>query len=131
MQSGGRNLGAARPVGVRRPVVEQRLDTTLRGFQSPAPFTGQPHAELEGGERLFEGQLAFLEPTDEEAPEPTADEASGALVDEANAVLVALGWRPKPVEKALAAVIDSDAWKASPGSLDELVRRALAELMER
>ncbi|MEZ4382012.1 MAG: Holliday junction branch migration protein RuvA [Nannocystaceae bacterium] len=75
--------------------------------------------------------LAFLEPTDEEAPEPTADEASGALVDEANAVLVALGWRPKPVEKALAAVIDSDAWKASPGSLDELVRRALAELMER
>ncbi|MCA9660783.1 MAG: Holliday junction branch migration protein RuvA [Myxococcales bacterium] len=74
--------------------------------------------------------LAFLS-GDDEAPEPSAAAGPDALVDEANAVLVALGWRPKPVEKALAAVIGGDAWKASPGSLDELVRRALAELMER
>jgi Holliday junction DNA helicase RuvA len=75
--------------------------------------------------------LGFLQPGDDEAPAPSADAGSDALVDEANAVLVALGWRAKPVEKALAAVIGSDAWKAKPGSLDELVRRALAELMER
>jgi holliday junction DNA helicase RuvA len=53
---------------------------------------------------------------------------SDALREEAYAVLTNLGWKPKPVEKALEAALAEDA---SPETLDALVRRALATLMAR
>ena len=56
---------------------------------------------------------------------PTGD---AALRDEAHAVLTNLGWKPKPVEKAIETVLAEDA---PPDSLDALVRRALASLMAR
>ncbi len=52
-----------------------------------------------------------------------------ALKGDAQLVLVNLGWRAKQVEAALAKVLESrgdERW-----TLDELVRRALAQLMER
>lgn len=56
------------------------------------------------------------------APEPPA------LVAEAKQVLVDLGWRVKEVEVALAKIT---AGAETTGSLDELVRKTLAQLMER
>jgi holliday junction DNA helicase RuvA len=56
---------------------------------------------------------------------PPSDEA---LRDEAQAVLTNLGWKPKPVEKAIETVLAEDA---PPDTLDALVRRALASLMAR
>ncbi|MCA9711804.1 MAG: Holliday junction branch migration protein RuvA, partial [Myxococcales bacterium] len=59
---------------------------------------------------------------------PTAAQPSDAsLRDEARLVLVNLGWKAKAVDAALekAAVDEGD------GSLDGLVRRALAQLMAR
>ncbi len=79
---------------------------------------------------LSEKVLSLLDP-DEEAPAVAATGRPDAIVEEANAVLVGLGWRLKQVDKALAQVTQSDAWEANPGSLDELVRRTLAQLMER
>lgn len=63
-----------------------------------------------------------------ETPEPATDDGSHPLASDAAAMLVALGWKPKVVDKALSQVLaDADA----DTSLDELVRRALASLMER
>ena len=58
-----------------------------------------------------------------------ADGGSG-LQDEARAVLVELGWRLKEVDAAIARVVAA-GWKDADGALDDLVRRALAQLMER
>jgi Holliday junction DNA helicase RuvA len=44
-------------------------------------------------------------------------------------VLLSLGWKPKPVEKALAQVVEELAGEAD--NLDTLVRAALAKLMEK
>jgi Holliday junction DNA helicase RuvA len=57
--------------------------------------------------------------------EPDADEA---VVHEAEKVLVALGWKSKAVSKPLTAVLNESD---SEASLDEIVRRTLAKLMER
>ncbi len=74
--------------------------------------------------------LAFLSPTDE-APPVSAEGRAESIIDEAKSVLVELGWRAKQVDKAVATVTASAAWESSSGGLDELVRRTLAQLMER
>lgn len=51
----------------------------------------------------------------------------GELADEARAILVNLGWKPKPVDAALAKVVAED----DPSDLDDLVRGTLARLMDR
>lgn len=67
--------------------------------------------------------------TGERAPAPAAAEAEPpAVVEEAKQVLVDLGWRAKEVEAALAKL---EAAGSIPASLDDLVRRTLAQLMER
>ncbi len=67
-----------------------------------------------------------------EATQPSAPRVDGgsALQDEARAVLVELGWRLKEVDTALVRVIAS-GWSDGDGALDDLVRRTLAQLMER
>jgi len=72
--------------------------------------------------------LSLLDPSEET---PAVKARPDAVAEEANAVLVGLGWRAKQVDKALATVTSSAAWEESPGTLDELVRRTLAQLMER
>jgi Holliday junction DNA helicase RuvA len=57
--------------------------------------------------------------------EPTPEVEEGVL-GEAKAVLVSLGWKPKPVDKAL-----SELEVEPSASLDEVVRATLARLMER
>ncbi|HFE44540.1 MAG TPA: hypothetical protein ENJ18_03465, partial [Nannocystis exedens] len=79
---------------------------------------------------LGEKVLSLLDP-DEEVPAVAAQGRPDAMIVEANAVLVGLGWRSKQVDKALTQVTQSDDWVAKPASLDELVRRTLAQLMER
>jgi holliday junction DNA helicase RuvA len=61
-------------------------------------------------------------------PESPASPTDDALRDEAHAVLTNLGWKPKPVEKALETALASDP---APETLDALVRAALASLMAR
>jgi holliday junction DNA helicase RuvA len=51
---------------------------------------------------------------------------ASSFADDARAVLVNLGWKAKDVDAALAKADDGQ-----PGSLDSLVRRALASLMSR
>lgn len=53
------------------------------------------------------------------------------LAAAARDVLLSLGWKPKPVEKALAQVIEELGDAARGASLDALVRPTLARLMER
>ena len=53
-----------------------------------------------------------------------------ALSAEATEVLVNLGWRPKQVEKALTAILAREP-ELTKGRLDDLVRKALAQLMGR
>ncbi len=67
-----------------------------------------------------------------ETPPSSAPRADGgtALQDEARAVLVELGWRLKEVDTALVRVVAS-GWSDGDGALDDLVRRTLAQLMER
>lgn len=64
----------------------------------------------------------------EPAPKTSPDATPAAIDEEAKQVLVDLGWRAKEVEAALAKVAAAGVANAS---LDELVRRALAQLMER
>jgi holliday junction DNA helicase RuvA len=67
------------------------------------------------------------------APEaaPVAAPAGGsALHEDAKAMLVDLGWKIKEVETALARVVAA-GWSDDGGALDDLVRRALAQLMDR
>lgn len=60
---------------------------------------------------------------------PRTDGGS-AQQDEARAVLVELGWRLKEVDTAIARVVAA-GWHDDDGALDDLVRRTLAQLMER
>lgn len=64
------------------------------------------------------------------APRAPRSDGGSALQDEAKAVLVELGWRLKEVEAALARVVAA-GWSDDAGALDDLVRRTLAQLMER
>jgi holliday junction DNA helicase RuvA len=64
-------------------------------------------------------------PTD---PVGTRPAAAADVYAEAQDVLVNLGWKPKPVEQALGRVAEQAGPKAA---LDDVVRRALAELMTR
>jgi hypothetical protein len=60
---------------------------------------------------------------------PRTDGGS-AMQDEAKTVLVGLGWRLKEVEGAIARAVAA-GWSDDSGALDDLVRRTLAQLMER
>ena len=46
-------------------------------------------------------------------------------------VLLSLGWKQKPVERAIEQVVQELGETAAPANLDSLVRAALAKLMER
>lgn len=71
--------------------------------------------------------LEGLVPSSATAAGPAAPQPEDRL-EEAKGVLVNLGWKPKPVDTALAKVAE----EAEPGAnLDDLVRRALAILMAR
>lgn len=65
----------------------------------------------------------------ETPPPPSADDGH-PLRGDASGMLVALGWKQRQVDLALDRVLE-DADDAAAWSLDELVRRALATLMER
>jgi len=71
--------------------------------------------------------LEALQGQDRPAP-AAAPPTDDALREEARLVLVNLGWKPKPVEAALD---KAQAEEESGGTLDGLVRRALAQLMAR
>jgi holliday junction DNA helicase RuvA len=66
-------------------------------------------------------------PAQPELPSEAASELAAAARD----VLLSLGWKPKPVEKALAQVIEALGPAAKGATLDALVRPTLARLMER
>ena len=70
-------------------------------------------------------------PTQTELPGDTSEQLAGP----AREVLISLGWKPKPVEKALAEVLDElldeRGDTAHAPNLDALVRSTLAKLMER
>ena len=55
----------------------------------------------------------------------------GELEAAARDVLLSLGWKPKPVEKALSQVVEELGGESEAANLDTLVRAALAKLMER
>jgi Holliday junction DNA helicase RuvA len=94
------------------------------------PGIGKKTAEqilLSLGEKI----AALAEELAGEAPAPKdrAPQAGGpTIADEAKQVLVELGWRAREVELALAKVT---ATGAAPSGLDDLVRKTLAQLMER
>jgi Holliday junction DNA helicase RuvA len=67
-------------------------------------------------------------PEDGEPRPPAPVEHGRELREEAHAMLTALGWKAKQVDAALDHVMRGDE---APQSLDELVRRAVARLMER
>lgn len=92
------------------------------------PGIGKKTAEqilLSLGDKV--GDLVVGEVAPVSAPRP---DGGSALQDEARAVLVELGWRLKEVDTALARVVAA-GWKDEDGALDDLVRRTLAQLMER
>jgi Holliday junction DNA helicase RuvA len=60
-------------------------------------------------------------------PEPAKPDSEREVA--ARELLLSLGWKPKPVEKALAQVVEELAGEAD--NLDTLVRAALAKLMEK
>lgn len=66
--------------------------------------------------------VPFLVDAGSPAPTPVDD----PRVDRASEALIAMGWKPKPVGKALQAVAGEVDEKAS---VEELIRAALAELM--
>lgn len=70
-------------------------------------------------------------PSQTELPSEAADGLASGFATAARDVLISLGWKLKPVEKALASVIDELGDEAEPANLDALVRAALAKLMER
>jgi Holliday junction DNA helicase RuvA len=79
-------------------------------------------------------KVAALDPdqgADPNAPPPAPlPPGSTELQEDAKAVLVDLGWRIKEVETALARVLAA-GWSDDGGALDDLVRRTLAQLMDR
>ncbi|HVI02918.1 MAG TPA: Holliday junction branch migration protein RuvA [Enhygromyxa sp.] len=70
-------------------------------------------------------------PQQTELPSETAEELATGFAIAARDVLISLGWKPKPVEKALASVVVELGDEAEDANLDALVRAALAKLMER
>jgi holliday junction DNA helicase RuvA len=72
------------------------------------------------------GAESSAEPSAAAAEELAAEVAVGA-----HEVLISLGWKPKPVERALAQALGELGDDAQSASLDALVRAALAKLMER
>jgi Holliday junction DNA helicase RuvA len=94
------------------------------------PGIGKKTAEqilLSLGDKV--GDLALAGDATATPAAPRTDGGS-AMQDEARAVLVELGWRLKEVDTALARVVAA-GWKDDAGALDDLVRRTLAQLMER
>ncbi len=77
---------------------------------------------------LKEKVLPLLTPEPQASTGVRVPVSAAGLVDEARAVLVNLGWKGKQVEAALDKVAQEPG---DPLGLDELVRRALAKLMER
>lgn len=79
------------------------------------------------------GKVLAIDAAGGAAVAASAPEAAATLDEEARLVLVGLGWRQREVDAAIASVVKSTAWKSDEvgRSLDELVRRALAELMAR
>ena len=75
-------------------------------------------------------KVGDLVAADDSAPVTPRVDGGSAQQDEARAVLVELGWRLKEVDTALAKVVAA-GWKDDAGALDDLVRRTLAQLMER
>lgn len=78
-------------------------------------------------------KVASLAAPSAAAPSAAAGERAGggsALQEDAKAMLVDLGWRLKEVETAIARVVAA-GWSDEGGTLDDLVRRALAQLMDR
>ncbi len=67
-----------------------------------------------------------LAPTASPAASGTHASSSSSFADDARAVLVNLGWKAKDVDAALTKADDG-----APGTLDAVVRRALAQLMSR
>lgn len=77
---------------------------------------------------LQERVSKFFDPLSAHAPGESVVATPGAnVISEAQAMLVALGWKPKAVDQILAALTED---KRESWPLDELVRRALARLME-
>ncbi len=68
-------------------------------------------------------------PAQAELPSAVGEELAVAVG--AREVLTSLGWKPKPVEKALESVVAELGDDAETTNLDALVRAALAKLMER
>jgi holliday junction DNA helicase RuvA len=64
-------------------------------------------------------------------PSAAAEELAAEVAVGAHEVLISLGWKPKPVERALAQALGELGDDAQTASLDALVRAALAKLMER
>ena len=71
---------------------------------------------------------AALSPGEAPAPAAAAGDGDAALADEVRLVLEGLGWRAKEVDAALAKALADGAGERS---IDAVVRRALALLMER
>lgn len=70
-------------------------------------------------------------PSQTELPAATAEELAAELVVGARDVLLSLGWKLKPVDKALETVLVELGDAAEGANLDTLVRAALAKLMDR
>lgn len=75
-------------------------------------------------------KVAALAPDPELAAPATPAARPSDLQEDAKSVLVDLGWRLKEVEMALARVV-AGGWQDTGGALDDLVRRTLAQLMDR
>ena len=76
-------------------------------------------------------KVAALASDPAETAAPAASQGRPSdLQEDAKAVLVDLGWRLKEVETALARVVAA-GWSDDGGALDDLVRRTLAQLMDR
>ena len=70
-------------------------------------------------------------PRQPELPSVAESPLESGLAVAARDVLISLGWKPKPVEKAVESVLGELGDAAADASLDALVRAALVKLMER
>jgi Holliday junction DNA helicase RuvA len=113
--AGGDSLKLVRIPGIGKKTAEQIVLTLQDKIQTMA-------------EQLrSEGRVAA-------STEPAPASKSAALGEQeaaARDVLLSLGWKQKPVERALELVLDELGDAAKRANLDTLVRAALAKLMER
>jgi len=79
---------------------------------------------------LMRAEAGRPAPTPDDGEDVAAPPATDLGAD-AREVLLSLGWKAKPVDRALAAVLDELDADADAGNLDALVRATLAKLMER